>query len=188
MGHGCHSNRSSRCQSATARRRAALLQSAARRCRRPSQRLSWTPGATGTPAAPSKAQPPPLPALELGGERPNRDYKRMAMLAILPNRRVLSQQGLRVIWAEGDVMESFVKVIWEFYGIVLGADEDKSSAYLAIPAATSMDQLPGGRSSPRPRSSFLIGRGTPRTRSAASWPLHLRRSRSPPRRPWSSVS
>lgn len=59
------------------------------------------------------------------------------MLVILPNQRMFTRQGLRLIWAKGDVMdvESIVRRgIWELDKIVLRANEYQSSAYLAIQA------------------------------------------------------
>jgi hypothetical protein len=99
----------------------------------------------------------------------------MAMLAILPNRRVLTQQGLRVIWAEGDVMESACEEgdlgirqdsVGSGRGQVKrvpsnpGRHEHGSAARRSVLYATEI--------------LFLIGRGTPRARSAGSWPLRLR--------------
>ena len=65
-------------------------------------------------------------------------------------------------------------------------DEYRSSAYLAIPAGRTNWSGRHDHGSAARRSVlsateilFLIGRGTPRARSAGSWPS-LRRARSPP--------
>jgi hypothetical protein len=102
----------------------------------------------------------------------------MAMLAILPNRRVLTQQGLRVIWAEGDVMD-VMESACEEGDLGIRRDSVGSGRGQVKRVPSNPGHHEHGSAARRSvlyatEILFLIGRGTPRARSAGSWPLRLR--------------